>query len=82
MTNNKVITNDDIINLLPADEQAEIKELIEQDIKKWGGARKNSGRKPATGKVLKFTKRLTEEEVRFINYAREHHLNFNDLMQM
>ena len=82
MTNNKVITNDDIINLLPEDEQAEIKKLIEQDIKKWGGARKNSGRKPSTGKVLKFTKRLTEDEVRFINYAREHHLNFDDLMQM
>ena len=43
---------------------------------------KNSGRKSAvTGKLLKFTKRLTDEEVKFINYAREHNINYNDLMQ-
>lgn len=47
----------------------------------WGGARANSGRKTITGKVLKFTKKLSEEEVRFIDYARSHNINYEDLMQ-
>ena len=34
-----------------------------------------------TGQVLDFTKRLTEKEARFIDYAREHNINFDDLME-
>ncbi len=77
----KIITNEDLINSLSLERQAKINREVEANIKKWGGARENSGRKMIVGKVLKFTKRLTEEEVKFIDYARKHHLNYDDLMQ-
>lgn len=77
----KIITNEDLINSLSLERQAKINSEVEANIKKWGGARENSGRKMIVGKVLKFTKRLTEEEVKFIDYARKHHLNYDDLMQ-
>lgn len=77
----KIITNEDLINSLSLERQAKINREVESNIKKWGGARENSGRKMIVGKVLKFTKRLTEEEVKFIDYARKHHLNYDDLMQ-
>lgn len=77
----KIITNEDLINSLSLERQAKINREVEVNIKKWGGARENSGRKMIVGKVLKFTKRLTEEEVKFIDYARKHHLNYDDLMQ-
>ncbi len=65
-----------------ADAEKIIKEAeIEIENIRWGGARENSGRKPKNGVVLKFTKRLSEKEVKFINYAREHHINYDDLMQ-
>ena len=49
---------------------------------KWGGARINAGRKakPKT-QVLQFTKRLTQKEAMFIDYARAHNINYDDLMQ-
>jgi len=57
--------------------EAEIKEK-----KARGGVRENSGRKGIVpGKILKFSKRLTDKEVQFINYARSHHINYDDLMQ-
>ena len=78
----KIITNDDIIAQLPQERQNKINAEVEKNVAKWGGARENSGRKSVVkGKVLKFTKRLTDEEARFIDYAREHHINYEDLMQ-
>ena len=75
------ITNDDLINSLSKERQNKINAEVERNIVKWGGARKNSGRKPITGKLLKFTKRVTEEESKFIDYAREHNINYNELME-
>jgi len=46
-----------------------------------GGKREGAGRKPKTGVVLKFQVRLSEKEKEFINYARSHNLNYDDLMQ-
>ena len=46
-----------------------------------GGKRKGAGRKPKTGLVLKFQVRLSEKEKEFINYARSHNLNYDELMQ-
>ena len=84
MTKPKIVTNDDLIKMLPPKEQEQIHEEAKKIIIKYkgrGGKRENSGRPRTTLKVLKFTKRLTEDEVRFIDYAREHHLNYNELMQ-
>ncbi len=78
-------TNDELIKeLLTPEEQKELHAYVEREVKKykWGGARKNSGRKPVDeSKVLKFTKRLTEKEKQFIDYARAHNINYDDLMQ-
>lgn len=46
-----------------------------------GGKRAGAGRKPKTGVVLKFQVRLSEKEKEFIDYARTHNLNYDDLMQ-
>jgi len=81
----KPITNEDAMNeLLTPEEKAELKaevEAIVLEYKGRGGKRENSGRPLTTVKVLKFTKRLTEDEARFIDYAREHHINYDDLMK-
>lgn len=75
-------TNDDIIKSLSKDRQERINNLVKEDIAKWGGARVNSGRKTVIeGKVLNFTKRVTEKEAQFIDYARKHNINYDDLMQ-
>lgn len=76
-------TNDDLMKeLLTPEEQQEVYAEVEKTVAKWGGARSNSGRKTKDpSKVLKFTKRLTEKENDFINYARAHNLNYDDLMQ-
>ena len=81
MTEYKIITNDDLINALPKERQVRINADVEKNIAKWGGVRKNSGRKRVTGQILDFTKRLTEKEARFIDYAREHNIDVEDLMQ-
>lgn len=74
--------NDDLIKMLPEDEQKQIHaEAIILEYKGRGGKRENTGRPRTTAKILKITKRLTEDEVRFIDYAREHHINYDDLMQ-
>lgn len=46
-----------------------------------GGARKGAGRKPTTGVVLKFQIRVSEKEKEFLKYAREHHLDYDSLME-
>ena len=80
----KLITNDELIASLPLEDQMEIKKLVEEDIAKyWGGKRENSGRKPKdSAKVLKFQVRVSQKEKEFLKYAREHNLNYDELMQM
>ena len=46
-----------------------------------GGKRKGAGRKPVNGVVLKFQIRVSEKEKEFINFARSHKLNYDELMQ-
>ena len=46
-----------------------------------GGYREGSGRKPKTGIVLKFQIRVSEKEKEFINYARNHNLDYDALME-
>lgn len=46
-----------------------------------GGKRTGAGRKPKTGVVLKFQIRVSEKEKEFLNYARNHNLNYDELMQ-
>lgn len=82
----KKLTNakDLIENLKTTDIETynEIKENTANIAKKWGGKRINSGRKHTVGdKLLKFTKRLSDIEVKFIEYARAHKINYEDLMQ-
>ena len=75
-------TNDDIINSFSKERQENINNLVKKDIAKWGGVRPNSGRKTVVkGNVLNFTKRLTEKEAEFIDYARTHHIDYDKLMQ-
>ena len=84
MTKPKIITNDDLIKMLPQEEQEQIHAEAEKIILEYkgrGGKRKNSGRPRTTVKILKLTKRLTEDEARFIDYARAHKLNYDELMQ-
>ncbi len=81
----KIITNEDAMNeLLTPEEKAEVKaevEAIVLEYKGRGGKRENSGRPRTTAKILKFTKRLTEDEAKFIDYARKHNINYYDLME-
>jgi len=78
----KVFTNNDLIKSLPLDSQERIGKEVAKIVAKWGGERENAGRKPKSeNNVLKFTKRLSEKESKFIDYAREHNLNYDDLMQ-
>lgn len=46
-----------------------------------GGERKGAGRKPKTGVVLKFQIRVSEKEKEFLQYARSHNLDYDNLMQ-
>ncbi len=75
------ITTDDLINQLPLERQQKIRENIDKAILKWGGKRENAGRKPKTGNVLEFRIRVSKKEKEFIDYARAHNINYDDLMQ-
>lgn len=81
--NNEITTKDLINNRLSKDDAKKLFEEAEEEIKiiKWGGKRKGAGRKPKTGEVLEFRVRLSEKEKQFIDYAREHHLDYDELMQ-
>ena len=46
-----------------------------------GVKRRGAGRKPQNGIVLKFQMRVSEKEKEFLNYARSHNLNYDELMQ-
>lgn len=83
MNKNKIITTDDLIAQLPKERQEKIEAIVKKNVAKWGGARANSGKKTIVkGKVLQLTKRVTEKEAKFIDYAREHNIDYDDLMQM
>lgn len=81
----KLKTNDELIKeLLTPDEQAELYSSVEKEVAKyWGGKRANSGRKQKDiAKVLKFQVRVTSKEKEFLKYAREHNLDYDELMRM
>lgn len=75
------ITTDDLINQLPPERRQKVLDNVEKEILKWGGKRANAGRKPKTGTVLEFRMRVSKKEKEFINYARAHNINYDDLMQ-
>ncbi|MCD7879471.1 MAG: hypothetical protein LUG16_06020 [Candidatus Gastranaerophilales bacterium] len=82
----KITTTDDILNdrtLFTEQQAAKIRANIEKKAQKlWGGSRSNSGRKAKPkSEVLQFNRRLTEKENQFIDYARAHNLNYDDLME-
>lgn len=76
-------TNDELIKeLLNPDEQAELYAEVEKEVKKHGGYRPGSGRKKKDeDNVLKFQIRVSKKEKMFIDYARRHNLNYDELMQ-
>ena len=82
----KRITTEDILNdrtLFTKEDVQEIEAEVANEVARIrGGKRENSGRKAiVSGKILKFTKRLTEDEAKFIDYARKHHIDYEQLMQ-
>lgn len=74
-------TNDELIKALPQARKQKIIENSDKEIAKWGGKRKGAGRKPVNGVLLEFRINVSQQEKEFINYAREHHVNYKDLMQ-
>ena len=77
-------TNDELIEeLLTPDEQTELHNDVESVVKRIrGGARPGAGRKKKDeDNVLKFQIRVSQREKNFLNYARSHNLNYDDLMQ-
>lgn len=74
-------TNDELIKALPQARKQKIIENSDKEISKWGGKRKGAGRKPTNGVLLEFRINVSQQEKEFIKYAREHHINYKDLMQ-
>ena len=75
-------------DLLPDEQiitEEEYKELSGENYyqKKFGhgGKRKGAGRKPANGLVLKFQIRVNKKEKEFLKFAREHHIDYDSLME-
>lgn len=84
--NKKITTTEDILNdrtMFTEKQAAKIRANIEKKAKKiWGGARENAGRKAKPkGEVLKFTKRVTAKESKFLDYARAHNFDYDKLME-
>lgn len=75
------VTTEDLIAQLPYESAERVRENIRKNIEKWGGKRQNAGRKPKTGVVLEFRMRVSEKEKEFLDYARSHNLNYDELMQ-
>ena len=80
---NKITTEDLIQQYFTPEEAQELHKEIKEEVEriKWGGKRKNAGRKTKTGIVLSFTARLTAEEKEFIDYSRKNNLHLRELMQ-
>jgi len=81
MNKQKIITNDYLISKLDSERQEKINEMAQAEILKWGGKREGAGRKPKSDNVLEFRIRVSKKEKEFIDYAREHHINYDDLME-
>lgn len=79
----KITTEGLIQQYFTPEEIQELHKEINEEIEKikWGGKRKNAGRKAKTGVILSFTARLTEEEKEFIEYSRKNKLHLRELMQ-
>ena len=77
-------TNDDLIKeLLTQQEQEELNLEVEKEVKRVrGGARAGAGRKKKSpDNVLQFQVRVSKKEKEFLNYARSHNLNYDELME-
>lgn len=77
-------TNDELINeLLTPEEKDELYIEVENEVKRVrGGARQGAGRKKKDeDNVLKFQVRVSKKEKSFLEYARLHNLNYDELMQ-
>lgn len=74
-------TNEDLINALPEARKQKIIANSDKEIAKWGGKRKGAGRKPVNGVILEFRINVSKQEKEFIQYARKHHVNYEELMQ-
>ncbi|MDR1168316.1 MAG: hypothetical protein LBK53_05435 [Heliobacteriaceae bacterium] len=68
-------------NFTPEEIEQMDREVAEEVAKIRGGKRAGAGRKPKTGFVLQFQVRLSEKEKEFIQYAREHNINYDNLMR-
>ena len=80
--NKKRITTEDVMKILFTPEEAqEVYQEAEQLINKWGGKRENSGRRTKTGTVLKLCVKVSEKEKEFLEYARSHNLDYDQLMR-
>ncbi len=81
----KLIDAKDIIedlNQIDPESYNEIKENTEAVKKTWGGKRKSAGRKPKNpNNVLVFQMKVSSSEREFLYYAREHNIDYKDLMQ-
>lgn len=80
---NKISTEELIKKRFNENEAAQIFNEIKEEVEeiKWGGKREGAGRKPSNGVVLSFQIRVSEKEKEFINFARAHNLNYDDLMR-
>lgn len=80
---NKITTETLLQEYFTSNEAKQLNQEIKEEIEKikWGGKRKNAGRKTKTGVTLSFTTRLTKVEKEFIDYARKNNLSLYDLMQ-
>lgn len=80
----KLKTNDDLIKeLLTPEEQTELYNEVDQEVKKYrGGYREGSGRKKKNpDNILQFQMRVTGKEKQFIKYARAHNFDYDQLME-
>ncbi|GEM_PF-2331093 len=77
-------SNDELIKeILSPDEQTELYDKVEKEVKKKrGGARAGAGRKKKDpDNVLIFQIRVSKKEKQFLAYARSHNLDYDSLMQ-
>lgn len=81
----KLISAKDIIEDLKTtdpESYSEIKENTKTVKNTWGGKRASAGRKPKNpNNVLVFQMKVSDSEREFLYYAREHNINYKDLMQ-
>ena len=80
---NKITTENLIQQYFTLEEAQQLHKEIKEEVEKikWGGKRKNAGRKAKTGIVLSFTARLSAEEKEFIEYSRKNNIHLHGLMQ-